>query len=85
MTKRLFSVCAVLMLASLLGGCSNKIDGNSVRKNMSPELQSIAMTSEQRKTTQAHAWDTTGRQVWDDLDKIFFMDHASRLSRYPVP
>lgn len=85
MTKRLFSLCAVALLAVSIVGCSNKIDGPSVRRDMSPELRTTAATHDQQKNTQARAIDTTMRQIWDDLDKIFFLDRPSRLSRYPIP
>jgi len=86
MTKRIFSVCAAALLAVSIVGCSNnKIDGRSVRRDMSPELRTTAATHEQQKNTQARAIDTTMRQIWDDLDKIFLVDQPSRLSRYPIP
>lgn len=82
--------CAALAALSLaaalsLGGCSNRITPDSVRSDMSPELQSMAMTAEQRKNTHARALDTTARQFWDDLDFLLMIDQPSRLSIYPVP
>jgi len=79
----------LVMFASLLlglGGCSSdRITAKSVRKNMSPELKSIASQSEERKNIHARTKDTNLRQIWDDLDHILLLDHPVRLSEYPIP
>ena len=79
-------VAAGLMLASLACGCSSdRVTAAGVRSNMSPELESVAMTSEQRKNVHARAIDTTMRQIWDDLDTLLLIDRPIRLTRYPLP
>ncbi|MCE9591515.1 MAG: hypothetical protein K8S99_13435 [Planctomycetes bacterium] len=82
--NKMMTLCVVLV-AVAVGGCSNKITGDSVRGDMSPELGGLASTREQSKTTHAHSMDTTGRQFWDDVDKFLLIDRPLRLSRYPVP
>lgn len=86
-TSRSFSVC-VLVLASatlmLMGGC-NKITASSVRTNMSPEMDSIAHTHQQRLNRLARSENTSFRQVLDDWDTFWLMDEPSRLSMYPIP
>jgi hypothetical protein len=75
-----------LLLAFGAGGCDdNKITADKVRRDMSPELQSVAMTHEQRKNREARNVDTTMRQFWDDLDMILLLDKPVRLTRYPLP
>ncbi len=87
-TSRLLGVCVltVMLLVGGAGGCaSDRITAKSVRKDMSPEMQSVALMREQRKNVHARTKDTTYRQIWDDLDHIFLLDRPSRLSEYPVP
>ncbi len=71
----------------LLGGCSSSqpITGQTVRDDMSPELDSMAMTSEQRKNANARAVDTTGRQIADDWDSFWLIKRPLRLSEYQIP
>ncbi len=61
------------------------ITAEDVRADMSPELQSVSKTSEQRKNTTARALDTTMSQIHDDWDRIWFLDRPIGMSRYPVP
>lgn len=83
---RIGLLAAVGLMSLLTLGCNdNKITASKVRGDMSPELESMAMTSEQRKNTHARAIDTTERQFWDDLDMILLLDKPVRLTRYPVP
>jgi len=77
---------ACVLFAVAAGGCNkNKVTAEKVRDNMSPELQSMAMTHEQRQNAHARTIDTTLRQVWDDLDMILLLDKPIKLTRYPVP
>lgn len=76
----------VLTAALLAGGCSGgRIEVDSVRANMTPELQTTAMTSSQHKTRIARSVDHNLRQIWDDLDYIFLIDQPSHLTSYPIP
>lgn len=76
----------VLALALVLSvGCSKKVTGASVRGDMSPALASLSETDEQRLNTHAKTWDVNTRQVWNDVDRIFFNDRPLRLSIYPIP
>ncbi len=85
MTRIGLLVVSGLLLAAV-GGCdNNKITASKVRSDMSPELDSIAMTKEQRKNEHARTVDTDLRQVWDDLDMLLLLDRPVRLSRYPIP
>lgn len=83
-TMTLVAVSATL----LLGGCSSQPENVSpswVRSNLTPELQSIAHSPEQRKNVHARVYDTNLRQVWDDLDMILLLDRPSQMSKYPIP
>lgn len=77
-------VFAMVMLAGT--GCSrDRITASSVRRNMSPELASMAHQSQQRKNMHARTIDTDTRQIWDDLDSVLLLNRPSRMSIYPVP
>ena len=77
---------AGLTLALAVGGCSeNRVTAASVRANPSPELESMAMSHEQRENDHARTLDTNLRQVWDDLDMLMLNNEPSHGSRYPIP
>ena len=76
----------ILTAALMAGGCSsNRLEVDSIRANMTPELQTTAMTSSQHKTRIARSVDHNLRQIWDDLDYIFLIDQPSHLTPYPIP
>jgi hypothetical protein len=85
--RMLWSLAGVVAL-SLLGGCNKgekRVTADDVRRHMSPELQTMAMTREQHKNEIARSIDTTLRQFWDDVDMVLLLDHPIRLSRYQIP
>lgn len=77
----------VLSAALLTGGCSSggRIEASDIRANMTPELKTTAMTSEEHKTRIARSLDHNLRQIWDDLDYIFLIDQPSHLTPFPIP
>ena len=91
MIRRQFTIVWVLSVLTagiaFSGGCasSDEITAESVRRNMSPNLHSLAETNEQRKNNRTHAWDVNGRSAWDDIDRILFNDRPMRLSIYTIP
>lgn len=76
-----------LVLLTTAGGCKDnkKVTASDVRSHMSPELQSITYTREQRRNRVARTVDTDLRQVWDDIDRVLMLDRPLHLSRYPIP
>ena len=78
---------AVLALTGVLvSGCARQvITGKDIRKDVSPALDSMALTGEQIKNRQARAYDTQLRQVHDDLASFLLEKEPSRLSPYPFP
>lgn len=77
----------VLTIALFTVGCSSggRLEVDDIRANMTPELQTTAMTSSQHKTRIARTVDHNLRQIWDDLDYIFLIDQPSHLTDYPIP
>jgi hypothetical protein len=81
-------VAGLLSLASLVlsGGCSSDITANDVRFDPTPELESMAFTSEERRSIHARMLNTQFRQIPDDIDEILLLDRPVRFSpRYPIP
>ncbi len=67
------------------GRSSSKVTAMSVHGDMSPELESIALTPGQRRNQVLRSADTDLRQVADDTMGILLLDRPSRMSPYPVP
>lgn len=78
------AVCALFALSLAAGGCSQEITGDTIRANMTPELQSLAHTPEQNKNRVAITIDTNMRSIWDDVLSILLLDRPARLNRYPM-
>ena len=82
----LVGLFVVALAVVMVGGCGKKhITGESVRKNMAPEMDGIAFTHEQRANNKARSVNTTVRQFNDDWDRFWLMDQPSRLTVFPVP
>jgi hypothetical protein len=85
--KTIYPLTLIATGALLFTGCSTSEDlsPESVRNDMSPELESIARTSDLRENDNARAVDTTFRELNDDFDRFWFIDEPSKLSQYPIP
>ena len=82
-----FACCVSAMLLTLLliGGCSQKITAATVRRNLTPELETLSLTHEQRLNVHARTKNLGWRQLESDLDRLLLLDRPVRLTRYPVP
>lgn len=83
-TVKLMCAAGLLVAMGVSLGCSPST-ASGVRANWSPELRSMARTSEQHRTMEARTIDTNLRQIWDDGAMILLLDRPVRLTRYPVP
>ena len=78
---------ALLAVLILLGGCSSD-DGftsRDARRNLSPAMDSMGLTKEQRKNRTAYTFDVNLRQLNDDVDMILLLDRPTYLTRSPMP
>jgi len=88
---RALATCALAAAALLAAGCGSqeKMTENDwidkVRSDPSPELESIALTPEQRENIRVHTTDTNLRQIHDDIEFILLLTRPVRFSEYPVP
>jgi len=90
MTKQIqytLRACALVLLFSLAaGGCSTQTPTvETLRLDMSPGFETIALSHKQRLIRQARAIDTTLRQLPDDVDKALLIYRPLRMTPYPIP
>ncbi len=80
-------VASLLMVFALsLGACSNgRVTKESVWADMSPEMETLSLTSDQRTTRKKRTFDTNLRQLNDDWDYLWLQDRPSYMSDHPVP
>ncbi|MEX2215745.1 MAG: hypothetical protein WD768_16660 [Phycisphaeraceae bacterium] len=78
-------VVLVMAIGLMAGGCSSQITPDSVRADMSPEMETIQYTHQQRCNNIARSIDTTTRQIHDDWDRIWLVDQPLHLSYIPIP
>lgn len=90
--KKMLAVMIVGAAAMLLsaGGCSSapetdRVTVDTLRDNMTPEMQGVGLSPDQRRNRHIRTVNTSLRQVWDDLDEILLLDRPSRMSPYPIP
>lgn len=76
-----------LSFLSLLAGCQSeqRITADSVRADMSPELETLALTPQQRLNRTARTIDTNLRQFNDDWDALWLLDRPRAMSPMPIP
>jgi hypothetical protein len=75
---------AALSAVVLTTGC-NTISAGEVRRNMTPALDSAALTDQQVANRNARIIDNYTRTAWDDLANILLLDDNMHLSPYPFP
>lgn len=90
--KMMLAVLIVGASAMLVtaGGCSStpesdRVTVDSLSRDMTPEMQGVGLSPEQRRNRHIRTINTSMRQVWDDLDEILLLDRPSRMSPYPIP
>lgn len=82
----LFSLAAGLLATTLIGCSSEKpILIDEVRRNPTPEMDTIARTYDDRKNDHAVVKNTNLRQIGDDIDAILLLNRPVRLTPYVIP
>lgn len=74
-----------VLTVAILAGAGLMVGGCSYRSNMTPELDSMAASSEQDYNRYARYIDNNTRSAWNDLQRLLLLDRSSRLTKYPVP
>ena len=73
--KRAIFVCALTVIAASTPGCSRKL---------SPEMRGMSMTPDESHNQYKLTATQDNRMLSDDLARLFYTDHPSHLSSYPV-
>lgn len=86
-TIRFLCVGVAITLGLMLAGCSSSgmITADDVRADVSPELESIDMSSQQRANQWAKISDYRWRLLNSDLDKFLMMDKVPRMHPTTIP
>ncbi len=84
---RLLPLIGLLVLTAMIcaGGCSQKVTPEGVRRNLSPEFETLGETKGMRANRHAEVIDLNLRQIPDDIDRILFLDRPMRMTTYPLP
>jgi hypothetical protein len=86
--SNVFCVCAAAGALALLGGCySNTAAGRDakVRNNLTPELETLSQRDIEVDNRQTLTIDENLRMANEDLNRMWFFDRPSRLSRTRIP
>ncbi len=78
---------AAAMLTALAAGCQtdpNDVSFYAIRHSLSPELRGAVDTQDDADRHLAVTNDTNSRSFMDDLGRVFYTDHPSRLSPLPI-
>ncbi len=83
-THRLLS--GAVLTACLLGCQKNYTDVSfaGIRKHPAPEMSALAFTKADGQRSMATMKNQNLRMVWDDFNRVWYLDQPSRLSPYPV-
>ncbi len=80
-------LCAATMLTALAAGCQtdpNDVSFYAIRHSLTPELRGALDTHDDDNRHLAVTNNTTSRLLMDDLGRMFYTDHPSRLSPLPI-
>ncbi len=80
---KLFVIAVCLIVVSGCGS-SRSTDFDSLRKNLTPELQGLTDRPVDNQRNFAVRENQNWRMFSDDLNRALFLDHPSRLSPYPI-
>ncbi len=78
---------AAAMLTALAAGCQtdpNDVSFYAIRHSLTPELRGAIDTPDDANRHLAVTNNTNSRSLMDDLGRVFYTDHPSRLSPLPI-
>jgi len=83
--KRIALSIAAVTFTTVLTGCNpNKVDYYSITGNLTPELATPSQRPIDQHTDLAVTNNQNLRMFNDDLGRVFYTNHASTLSPYPI-
>jgi hypothetical protein len=80
------TLIAMPVLALWLGGCNDNdhVSWKDVTSDLTPEMHGVAERDEDNHNAFSVAQNQNIRMISDDLDRVFLLDHPSRLSPFPI-
>jgi hypothetical protein len=86
MTSRTVPSAILAAIALGVAGCSggDATSFNSVKGDLTPELQGAVDRPIDVSANMAYTNNMDARSFWDDIGRVFYTDHASKLSPYPI-
>jgi hypothetical protein len=86
-TSLLCLVAAAVVAAPMfLGGCAgDRVTVGELRRNPTPELAHTARSTGQVRNDHARIWDTSGRMLWDDIERLLLLNANRQNSPYVAP
>ena len=85
--KTLAQLALAATLTALAAGCQSDptaVSFDSIRGDLTPELRGLRTRPLDVKRNLAVTNNMNVRMFWDDLGRVFYTDHPSRLSPYPI-
>ncbi|MHC4991253.1 MAG: hypothetical protein ACYTGC_09760 [Planctomycetota bacterium] len=83
---RAFAVTTMMLVPVAMLGCGGEPDvsTDAILGNLSPELRGSTESHEIAEKNLAVTNDTNSRLFFDDIGRVLYTDHPSRLSPLPV-
>ena len=87
MHRPLLLAAPVLALAAVLGGCASNKSPESyeaIAGDLTPDMDGLSERPIDINRNLAMMAEQNGRSFWNDLGRVFYTDHPSRLTPYPM-
>lgn len=86
-TRTAMMIITAGMATLALNGCESdkSVLIDEIRRNPTPEMETIARTHNDRLNNHAVVRNSNLRQIGDDIDAILLLDRPVRLSPYVIP
>ena len=84
--KTAIGLTALSVLVVALGGCSSPGDASygAISRDLTPDLKGLAERPIDTDAHMAYAANTEWRTFWEDWGRMWYTDHPSRLSPFPI-
>ncbi|MHC4415875.1 MAG: hypothetical protein ACYS0G_11385 [Planctomycetota bacterium] len=85
---KIFALLTVLAAgAALIAGCDttqDEVSYDAIRNDLTPELAGLVDRPDDIDRHIAVMGNANMRMFWDDVSRLWYIDHPSRLSPYPI-
>ena len=84
MMRRLLALTALSLTALVFAGCASDTSYGAISKDLTPELMGSGERAIDVDRHYAVTKNNNLRMASDDLMRVWYLDHPSRLSPYPI-